>query len=101
MTRNLGSKFLSVIYLNTDVLLCMHSESLNFMFKNSFGFDTLTVNGSFEEVTKNGFVRATKTLAIENLNNLGIKIEGLGVTGPASVGPLPVCLDEILERIDP
>lgn len=56
-------------------LLCMHSESLNFMFKNSFGFDTLTVNGSFEEVTKNGFVRATKTLAIENLNNLGIKIE--------------------------
>lgn len=56
-------------------LLSMHSESLNFMFKNSFGFDTLTVNGSFEEVTKNGFVRATKTLAIENLNNLGIKIE--------------------------
>lgn len=56
-------------------LLSMHSESLNFMFKNSFGFDTLTVNGCFEEVTKNGFVRATKTLAIENLNNLGIKIE--------------------------
>lgn len=55
--------------------LSMHSESLNFMFKNSFGFDTLTVNGCFEEVTKNGFVRATKTLAIENLNNLGIKIE--------------------------
>ena len=53
----------------------MQSESLNFIFKNSFGFDTLTVNGCFEEVAKNGFVSATKTLAIENLNNLGIKIE--------------------------
>ena len=53
----------------------MQSESLDFIFKNSFGFDTLTVNGCFEEVIKNGFVRATKTLAIENLNNLGISIE--------------------------
>jgi UDP-MurNAc hydroxylase len=53
----------------------MPSECLNFIFKNSFGFDTLTVNGCFEEVANNGFVSATKTLAIENLNNLGIKIE--------------------------
>ncbi len=58
-----------------DALLSMRSESLSFIFKNSFGFDTLTVNGCFEEVAKNGFVQATKTLAIENLNNLGIKIE--------------------------
>jgi UDP-MurNAc hydroxylase len=56
-------------------MLVMKSESLNFIFKNSFGFDTLTVNGCFEEGIKNGFVRATKTLAIENLNNLGIFIE--------------------------
>jgi hypothetical protein len=54
-------------------LLFMHSESLHFMFKNSFGFDTLTVNGCFEEAPR-GFVAATKTLAIENLNNLGIFI---------------------------
>lgn len=55
-------------------LLFMHSESLYFIFKNSFGFDTLTVNGCFEEAPK-GFVAATKTLAIENnLNNLGIYI---------------------------
>lgn len=60
---------------NNVALLSMRSESLNFIFKNSFGFDTLTVNGCLEEVTKNGFVDATKTLAIENLNNLGIKIE--------------------------
>lgn len=58
-----------------QAMISMHSESLNFIFKNSFGFDTLTVNGCFEEVAKNGFVNATKTLAIENLNNLGIKIE--------------------------
>lgn len=58
-----------------DAMISMHSESLNFIFKNSFGFDTLTVNGCFEEVAKKGFLRATKTLAIENLNNLGIKIE--------------------------
>ena len=56
-------------------MLSMKSESLDFIFKNSFGFDTLTVNGCFEEEKKNGFVDATKTLAIENLNNLGIKIE--------------------------
>jgi len=58
-----------------EAQISMQSESLNFIFKNSFGFDTLTVNGCFEEVAKNGFVSATKTLAIENLNNLGIKIE--------------------------
>lgn len=58
-----------------EAQVSMQSESLNFIFKNSFGFDTLTVNGCFEEVAKNGFVSATKTLAIENLNNLGIKIE--------------------------
>ena len=58
-----------------EAQISMQSESLNFIFKNSFGFDTLTVNGCFEEVSKNGFVSATKTLAIENLNNLGIKIQ--------------------------
>lgn len=56
-----------------DPMLFMHSESLYFLFKNGFGFDTLTVNGCFEE-TPNGFVSATKTLAVENLNNLGIYV---------------------------
>ena len=55
--------------------LSMQSESLYYIFKNSFGFDTLTVNGCFEEMSRNGFVNATKTLAIEKLNNLGIKLE--------------------------
>lgn len=60
---------------NENAMLSMKSESLNFLFINSFGFDTLTVNGCFEEERKSGFVLATKTLAIENLNNLGINIE--------------------------
>lgn len=55
-------------------LLEMKSESLAFIFKNSFGFDTLTVNGCFEEMRNGGFVTATRTLAIENLNNLGFQI---------------------------
>lgn len=54
--------------------ISMSSESLNFLFKNSFGFDTLTVNGCFEENKKKGFIISTKTLAIENLNNLGFYI---------------------------
>ena len=48
----------------------MHSESLQFIFKNDFGFDTLTVNGCFESSQK-GFVKSSKTLAIGNLNAMG------------------------------
>ncbi|MCK0166855.1 hypothetical protein MWU52_04755 [Jannaschia sp. S6380] len=52
--------------------LAMHSESLDFLFSNSFGFDTLTVNGTFEEASEGGFARVARSLAIENLNNLGL-----------------------------
>ncbi len=68
---DLFSKTLKIILSGAD--LQMHSESLNNVFRNSFGFDTLTVNGCFEEIKKGGFSKATKTLSIENLNNLGIK----------------------------
>lgn len=53
--------------------ISMHSESLEFLLKNTFGFDTLTVNGCFEEASDSGFSRATRALAIENLNNMGIE----------------------------
>ncbi|WP_099823218.1 MBL fold metallo-hydrolase [Oceaniglobus indicus] len=52
--------------------LSMHSESLWFLFSNSFGFDTLTVNGCLEEKAPGGFAKAAKSISIENLNNLGI-----------------------------
>jgi UDP-MurNAc hydroxylase len=55
-------------------MICLNSESLNFIFVNSFGFDTLTVNGCFEEGKVGGFVMATRSLAIESLNNLGISV---------------------------
>ena len=57
---------------NKACMLKMNSEVLLFLFKNSFGFDTMTVNGCFEEGTNGGFVHATKSLSIENLNNLGL-----------------------------
>jgi hypothetical protein len=53
--------------------LTMHSESLWFLFQNSFGFDTLTVNGCLEETQEDGFARAAKSLSVETLNNLGIR----------------------------
>lgn len=55
---------------NPDISL--HTNSLMFIFKNSFGFDTLTVNGCFEEKKKGAFLKFSKSFALENLNNLGI-----------------------------
>ena len=57
---------------NLSADLVMSSESLKFILSYQFGFDTLTVNGCFEEENNNGFIKATKSLAIENLNNIGI-----------------------------
>jgi UDP-MurNAc hydroxylase len=51
--------------------VAMHSESLAFIFKFPYGFDTLGVNGTFEELRPGGFSKFAKTLALENLNNLG------------------------------
>jgi UDP-MurNAc hydroxylase len=64
------SKSIKTVNLNPD--LAMSSESLKFILQFPFGFDTLTVNGCFEEINKNGFSKATKALAIENLNNIGL-----------------------------
>ena len=55
--------------------ISLHSQSLAFIFDNSFGFDTLTVNGNFEQRSKNGFSKFTKNFAIENLNNLGYRLD--------------------------
>ena len=63
---------LSIVDEKPDI--SMSSESLDFIFKNTFGFDTLTVNGCFEEEKEGGFLKMTKLMAIENLNNIGIYI---------------------------
>jgi UDP-MurNAc hydroxylase len=57
---------------NLSADLVMSSESLKFILSFPFGYDTLTVNGCFEEENNNGFMKATRSLAIENLNNIGI-----------------------------
>jgi hypothetical protein len=64
----LSSRFFEV---DDKPQLTMHSASLKFIFENSFGFDTLTVNGCFDEASVDGFSKATRTLAIDNLNTLG------------------------------
>ena len=53
--------------------ITMHSQSLSFIFKNEFGFDTLTVNGCFE-ASHVGFTKVTKTLALGNLNSIGLNL---------------------------
>jgi len=62
------------LIVNEEPHLAMSFQSIKLIFLNDFGFDTLTVNGCFEEIKEGGFSRATKVLAIGNLNNLGIFI---------------------------
>ena len=51
----------------------MHSESLFFILKNEFGYDTLTVNGCFESSFEK-FNKVTRTLALASLNAMGINL---------------------------
>ena len=66
------NKFIKQNSNESDISLT--SEQLNFIFNNTFGFDTLTVNGCFEESSINGFSKVAKTLSIENLNNIGLSV---------------------------
>ena len=52
-------------------ILKMRSDSLLFIFKNQFGWDTINVNARFEELKDNGWSISTRTFAIETLNNMG------------------------------
>jgi hypothetical protein len=56
---------------NSDPDVSMHSQSLDFIFKNEFGFDTLTVNGCFES-DKKSFSKFVKTFGIGTLNASGL-----------------------------
>ncbi len=57
---------------NNEVVI-MHSNSLMFILKNEFGFDTLTVNANFQ-ANKDGFSRMVKSFAIGSLNAMGLSL---------------------------
>ncbi len=58
---------------NSSPDISMHSESLLFIFKNDFGYDTLTVNGCFN-ASKEGFIKTTRSFAIGSLNSMGLRL---------------------------
>lgn len=70
LRADLPNKTLTLCHNEPDISL--HSNMLAFLLNNPFGFDTLTVNGCFEETRIGGFTRLAKSLALENLNNIGI-----------------------------
>jgi len=51
----------------------INTSVLDFVFKNDFGFDTMTVNGRFE-ATHNGFSKMTKSFSLGSLNALGLSL---------------------------
>lgn len=55
-----------------QVDITLHSSSLAYLFQHEFGFDTLFVNGCFEEIHPGGFERFAKCFAIGNLNATGV-----------------------------
>jgi UDP-MurNAc hydroxylase len=59
----------------------LHSNSLMFIFKNEFGFDTLTVNGNFD-CGKEGFSKMVKSFAVGSLNALGLKLSISALLNP-------------------
>ena len=52
-----------------------------FIFKNEFGFDTLTVNGNFD-CNKNGFSKMVKSFAIGSLNAMGLGLSFSAILKP-------------------
>lgn len=80
--------------------LSMSSASLSFIFTNMFGYDTLTVNGCFEEGVKGGFVLATKALAVENLNNIGVKLSLNIFTNPILIKKMLGKILSVKKKID-
>jgi UDP-MurNAc hydroxylase len=69
---DLLGKIETVALVSADIAL--HSSSLAYIFRHEFGFDTLFVNGCFEEVSPGGFERFAKCFAIGNLNASGVYI---------------------------
>ena len=62
----------------------MHSQSLDFIFRHEWGFDTLTVNGRFD-CALTDFSKLAKTFAVSALNNLGRRFDLSLAFDPAMV----------------
>jgi UDP-MurNAc hydroxylase len=67
------SGFAEVLEGRAQPDVTLHSSSLLFMFKNDFGFDTLTVNGRFE-ASADGFAKMMRSFAVGSLNALGLSV---------------------------
>ena len=73
---NIFSKSLTIHSSNNDEkkMIKLHSSSLYFIFKNEFGFDTLTVNALFESNFEN-FKKMVFNFAIGSYNAAGMYIK--------------------------
>jgi len=81
-----------------DADVVMHSSSLLFIFRNDFGFDTLTVNGRFE-ATAAGFSKMTRSLSIGSLNAMGLSLSWSLLRNPRVVLILLRRLQGVLTKL--
>lgn len=66
--------------------IALHSESLAFMFKSPYGFDTLAVNGTLQELQEGGLKTFSRTFAIESRNETGYRFKLVRAVFPAGEG---------------
>lgn len=78
---------------NGQADIILHSSSLAYLFQHEFGFDTLFVNGCFEEARMGGFERFAKCFAIGNLNAAGV---GARLSSIRHTALLRIMLDKLL-----
>lgn len=67
-------------FQSTQADIALHADSLAYIFRHDFGFDTLFVNACFEELAAGGFERFAKCFAIGNLNASGVYIRWSALT---------------------
>ncbi len=65
---------------STQADIALHADSLAYIFRHEFGFDTLFVNACFEETAPGGFERFAKCFAIGNLNASGVYVRWSALT---------------------
>ena len=76
MKTNIYIDLINKTFIKTskNAELSMHSKSIKLIFLQDYGFDTLTINGCFEEIEKDSFIKFTKCFSLGNLNNMGLSL---------------------------